>query len=167
MPATAEQPLVYRAAVPWANGHTSQPLMDFRHVWGMGKGTPYRYDRTARAYLSRPTLWWAQQNRNCADLYGRRTTACFGGPSPFPDFAHFWSDMLAGDDLPTLYVAGPGEGPRDGLVIVVPLLTEGGADPLGPLTLTVSPEDVRTGAGHRYALRPVGEPPPGVALMWV
>lgn len=144
MPATATDVLTFVACHPWADAVRSTPLADFHGVRLMGKDTPYRYDRTARAYLSRPTFDDLAANQNYADWPGLRCTGRLQTPGEF-------STLLRHDDLPQLEVTADLEGgPRNGLVIVVPVAGDG-----------------RDPGRAAYALRPAGEPPPGVLIMCV
>jgi hypothetical protein len=139
MSATTDEALVYCAAVPWRDVRTSTPMLDFRHVRKMGEGTPYRYDRTARAFVQSRTEGHALGNANGADLYGRRVSGKAAARTVFDE-----------DDLPRLVPCGPEYGPPEGVVIVVPAADDG-----------LDAERVA------YALRPQGTPPPGVLCMQV
>jgi hypothetical protein len=139
MPATADNVLTFAACDPWADAAKATPLHDFRCVRLLGKGGPYRYDRTARAFLSYRTLGFMLGNTNAADLYGR------GRADSLPARAIFYED-----DLPRLVACEPEYGPPDGRVIVVPAAGDG-----------------RDPERASYALRPVGDPPPGVLIMCV
>jgi hypothetical protein len=139
MSATTDEDLLYCAAVPWRDVWTATPMMDFRHVRKMGEGTPYRYDRTARAFVQGRTEGYALSNVNGADLYGRRASGKAAARAAFYE-----------DDLPRLVACEPEYGPPEGVVIVVPAADDG------------------LDAGRvAYALRPEGTPPPGVLCMQV
>jgi hypothetical protein len=139
MSATTDEALVYCAAVPWRDGWTSTPMMDFRHVRKMGEGTPYRYDRTARAFVRRLTRGHMLGNVNAFDLYGRQRAGNVNAKT-----------ALYEDDLPRLVACEPEYGPPEGVVVVVPAADDG-----------LDAERVA------YALRPEGTPPPGVLRMQV
>lgn len=139
MPATADNVLTFVACYPWTDEVRSTPLADFRGVQLMGKDTPYRYDRTARAFVSYRTLGFMLGNTNDADLYGRERA------DSLPARVLFYED-----DLPRLVACEPEYGPPDGRVILVPAADDGR-----------DPERVA------YALRPRGTPPPGVLIMCV
>lgn len=92
-------------ATTWSTVATSTPLVDFRAIQLLGRGTSNKFDAAAgaKAYMSRATFNYLVANANDNDIAGRRVTGLLS-----PLTLNEINVILLGEGLPTIEIYDEG-----------------------------------------------------------
>lgn len=92
-------------ATTWSTVATSTPLVDFRAIQLLGRGTSNKFDAAAgaKAYMSRATFNYLVANTNANDIAGRRVTGLLS-PLTLSEI----NVILLGEGLPTIEIYDEG-----------------------------------------------------------